>query len=62
MCIVSEVAFCYRPRIARLVSKPNNMRTCHDVIRYLANDMQFFVIGILVLFVYVKSKPAAYGG
>ena len=27
----------------------------------MANDMQFFIVGMLVLFVYVKSKFAAYG-
>lgn len=28
---------------------------------YLANDMQFFIIGLIMLFVYVNSRKAAYG-
>jgi peptidoglycan/LPS O-acetylase OafA/YrhL len=27
---------------------------------YLANDMQFFILGLVVLFVYVRSKPLGY--
>jgi len=36
-------------------------RHLHSWTWYLANDMQFFIVGMLVLFVYVKSKFAAYG-
>ena len=28
---------------------------------YLANDMQFFIVGLLMLFVYVNNRKAAYG-
>jgi peptidoglycan/LPS O-acetylase OafA/YrhL len=35
--------------------------TCMSWTWYLANDMQFFIVGLLMLFVYVNSRKAAYG-
>jgi len=35
--------------------------TCMSWTWYLANDMQFFIIGLIMLFVYVNSRKAAYG-
>lgn len=34
--------------------------TCMSWTWYLANDMQFFIIGLLMLFVYVNNRKAAY--